>query len=75
MQILTPSLVVLYAINLDLVMPSGPTQIIILGLTVGAHRCPSGWMKCVAQLTTVTCLSVITMATEIMTVHILKMLE
>jgi len=50
------------------------TQITVLGMTVGAHQCPSGWIECIVQWMTVTCLNAITVAMEIMIVHILKML-
>ena len=44
-------------------------------LEVEAHQSPFGWMMYSVLLETVTCLSVDTMAGEIMIVHILKMLE
>ena len=58
----------LYAINLDLAVLSELTHM------VEAHQFPSGWMKYSVPLETVTCLSAITMAGEMRTVDILRML-
>ena len=63
---------VLYAINLDLVMLSGITQVVIL--EVETHPCPFGWVMYCALPETVTCLSVVMVAGETITVDIMKML-
>ena len=58
--------------NLDSVLLSG--LIPVAYLEVEVHQCPFGWMKFSVLPETVTCLSVVMLAGDIMTVHTLKML-